>query len=103
MDVSHVQLASQAASSDEVMPGAEGGDLCPAIGPHRCSLPGQAAAVQHLHSSTASGEMSPKARASTEAMPGGCSGLPRASIGLHSRSWPQQTAAGQHLSSRAAF
>ena len=54
MDVSHIQLASQAASSNKVMLGAEGGDLRSAIGPHWGSLPRQAAAVQHLHSSTAS-------------------------------------------------
>ena len=54
MDVSYIQLASQAASSDEVMLGAECRDLRPAVGPHGGSLPGQAAAVQHLHSSTLS-------------------------------------------------
>ncbi len=70
MDVSHIQLASQAASSDEVVFGAEGRDLRPAIGPHRGSLPGQAAAVQHLHSSTPSWDMSLGASARTEAMPG---------------------------------
>ena len=60
VDVSHIQLASKAASSNEVMLCAEGGDLRSAVGAHWCSPPGQAAAVQHLHSSTAS-KMSLKA------------------------------------------
>ena len=102
MDVSHVQLASQATSSNEVVLGAEGGDLRSAIGPHWGSLPRQAAAVQHLHSSRASWDMSLKAPASTEAMPGGCHVLLRMDIELHGRRLPLQTAAGQHLSSSAA-
>ena len=52
MYVDHIELPAKASGRHQVMPCAEGADLCPPIWAHGRTIFRQAAAVQHLSSGT---------------------------------------------------